>query len=242
MELARYADISVLENVSEKPKPKTRRKLPLPLTFEERADMGKREIRVDATFEEYLDLAHDCDYRVHYRNGQVISFIEIEDITNIIMGEATVTHERMVMRFGLYLALIFGAESDYQILGSNVKIFIGAERNGYNPDVAVVNGEAVIRSYKSNKRTSKGIVNPHIIVEILSKSTRNFDLLEKLVDYKQIPSLQQVIFAEQGSVWASTYIRVSANEWRNLDFTTLDGQIPVADGFISIEKLYSKIF
>ena len=242
MELARYADISVLENVSEKPRPKTRRKLPLPLTFEERADMGKREVRVDATFEEYLDLAHDCDYRVHYRNGQIISFIEIEDITNIIMGEATVTHERMVMRFGYFLANIFGFESDYQILGSNVKIFIGAERNGYNPDVAVVNGEAVIRSYKSNKRTSKGIVNPHIIVEILSKSTRNFDLLEKLVDYKQIPSLQQVIFAEQGSIWASTYIRVGANEWRNLDFTTLDGQIPVADGFISMEKLYSKIF
>ena len=158
------------------------------------------------------------------------------------MGEATVTHERMVMRFGYFLANIFGFESDYQILGSNVKIFIGAERNGYNPDVAVVNGEAVIRSYKSNKRTSKGIVNPHIIVEILSKSTRNFDLLEKLVDYKQIPSLQQVIFAEQGSVWASTYIRVGVNEWRNLDFTTLDGQIPVADGFISMEKLYSKIF
>ena len=83
MELAQYADTSVLatvsETVQETPKPKTRRKLPLPLTFEERADMGKREVRVAATFEEYLDLAHDCDYHVHYRNGEIISFIEIEE-------------------------------------------------------------------------------------------------------------------------------------------------------------------
>lgn len=242
MEIARFTDTSVLANTSEVRKPKTRRKLPLPLSFEERADMGKREVRVDATFEEYLDLAHDCDYRVHYRNGQIISFIEIEEKTNTIMGEATVTHERLVVRFAYFLAQIFGIDSDYQILGSNVKIFIGAERNGYNPDVAVVNGDADIRTYKSNRRTSKGISNPYVLVEILSKSTRDFDLSEKLTDYKQIPSLQQMIFAEQGSVWASTYIRVSTNEWRNIDFTTLDGQIPVADGFISLAQLYSKIF
>ena len=242
MEIAQIAHTQDSEKVSETPKPKTRRKLPLPLTFEERADMGKREVRVAATFEEYLDLAHDCDYRVHYRNGEIISFIEIEEKTNIIMGEATVTHERLVMRFGFYLAQIFGIDTNFQILGSNVKIFIGADRKGYNPDVAVVKGEADIRTYKSNRRTSKGIVNPHVIVEILSKSTRDFDLSEKLVDYKQIPSLQQVIFAEQNSVWASTYIRVSENEWRNIDFTDLESQIPVADGFISLAQLYSKIF
>ena len=217
MEIAQSTTTTVLENVTEKTKPKTRRKLPLPLTFEERADMGKREIRVPATFQEYLDLAHDCDYRVHYRDGQIISFIEIDEKTNAIMGEATVTHERLVGRFIYYLTLIFGIESDDQILGSNVKIFIGSDRKGYNPDVAVVKGEADIRTYKSNRRTSKGIANPHLLVEILSNSTRDFDLSEKLVDYKQIPSLQQIIFAEQGSVWASTYIRVDENEWRNID-------------------------
>ena len=242
MEIAQIAQTKDSEKVTETPKPKTHRKMPLPLTFEERADMGKREVRVAATFEEYLDLAHDCDYRVHYRNGEIISFIEIDEKTKIIMGEATVTHERLVGRFIYYLTQIFGIDSDYQILGSNVKIFIGADRKGYNLDVAVVKGEAEIKTYKSNRRTSKGIVNPHVIVEILSKSTRDFDLSEKLVDYKQIPSLQQVIFAEQNSIWASTYIRVSENEWRNIDFTDLESQIPVADDFISLAQFYSKIF
>lgn len=242
MDIAHVADAPVLANVLETPKNKTRRKLPLPLTFEERAGMGKAEIRVAATFQEYLDLAHDCDYRVHFRDGYIISFIEMEEKTNTIMGEATITHERLVMRFGYFLAEIFGLESDFQVLGSNVKIFIGEQQKGVNPDVAVVKGEAEIRTYKTNRRTMKGVANPYLIVEVLSRGTRDFDLSEKLTDYKQIPSLQQVIFAEQDRVWASTYIRVGANEWRNIDFTSLEGQIPVADGFISLAKLYSKIF
>jgi hypothetical protein len=101
MELAQIAESPVLRTTTEAPKPSItrRRRSPLPLTFAERADMGKREVRVAATFQEYLDLAHDCEYRVHYRNGFIISFIEIDEKTDTIMGEATVTHERFVGRF-----------------------------------------------------------------------------------------------------------------------------------------------
>lgn len=225
-----------------KPKPR-RRKLPLPLTYEERADMGKREVRVRATWEEYLELSHDCDYRVHYRNGEIISFIEIDEKTKTIMGEATVTHERIVARFIQFLAnMLEEGISEYQVLGSNAKIFIAEDHKGYNADAVVVFGEAIQKAYKYNKRTSKGIINPYLIVEVLSNSTRKFDINEKLTDYKQIPSLEQIIFVEQGRIWASTYIRKGANEWQNIDFITMDGQIPVGGGFISIEKVYSKIF
>ena len=224
--------------VAHKPR---RRRLPLPLTFEERADMGRQEMRVPATFEQYLEFAEDCEYRVHYRDGHIISFIEIDEKTKTIMGEATITHERIVMRIGHFLSLILGIESDYQILGSNAKVFIGADRKGYNADALVIKGIAEEKSYKYNRRTMKGIVNPWLIVEILSQSTRKFDLAEKLEDYIQIPSLEQIIFLEQGSVWASTYIRTSSQEWRNIYFTTLDGQIPVAEGFISMAQIYSKI-
>jgi Uma2 family endonuclease len=135
-----------------------------------------------------------------------------------------------------------GINGDFSVMGGRAKIFIGAKSRGYSPSVIVVDGTIETRKFKFNKRTFTGVVNPYLIVEILSRSTRDFDLSEKLMDYKQIPSLQQVIFVEQGSVWASTYIRKSENEWRNLDFTSLDEAIPVADGFIALSQLYSKIF
>lgn len=226
-------------------RPPRHRRLPLPLTFEERAATGKREIRVPATFEEYLELSQTCDYRVHYREGHIISFIEIEknehnEIT--IMGEATVTHERIVMRMGYFLAQILGIDENYQILGSNAKIFIAADRKGCNPDVVVVQGEIEQATYKYSRRNMKGITNPFLVVEVLSESTRNFDLTEKLADYKLIPSLQQIIYVEQSHVWASTYIRQKENEWLNIDFTTLNDAIPIQNGSIALSKIYSKIF
>ena len=214
----------------------------LPLTFEKRAEMGVQELRIDASFDEFIQLVHACDYRLQYSDGQIISFIEIDKKTNTIMGEATVTHERIVMRIGFYLAQIFGIDSQFQVLGSNVKIFIAEDRKAYNPDVAVVKGIAIEKTYKYNKRTLKGITNPHIIVEVLSDSTRRFDLSEKLARYQEILSLEQIIFVEQGKVWASTFIRQSANEWRHLIFDAPDAQIPVGEGFIALEKIYEKPF
>ncbi len=215
----------------------------LPITFEQRAAMGIREVRVNASFEEYLKLSHDCEYRLQYSDGQILSFIEINQKTNTIMGEATVSHERLVARFIQFLANLFDIQdSNCQVLGSNIKIFIAEDHKAYNPDVAVVKGEVIEKNYKYNKRTSSGIVNPYIIVEVLSDSTRRFDLSEKLRDYQLIPSLEQVIFVEQGTVWASTYIRKNAHEWRNIIYESTDAQIPVGAGFISLEKIYAKPF
>jgi Uma2 family endonuclease len=215
----------------------------MPLTFEKRAEMGVQELRIDASFDEFIQLVHACDYRLQYSDGQIISFIEIDQKTNTIMGEATVTHERIVARFIQFLANIFDVQDPTcQVLGSNVKIFIAEDRKAYNPDVAVVKGIAIEKTYKYNKRTLKGITNPHIIVEVLSDSTRRFDLSEKLARYQEIPSLEQIIFVEQGTVWASTFIRQSANEWRHLIFDAPDAQIPAGEGFIALEKIYAKPF
>ncbi len=220
-----------------------RKKRRMPRTFEARANLGVRELRVPATWEEYLELSVDCDYRVHYRNGNIISFIEIDEKTKTIMGEASIPHEMLVMRFGTQLSILLNeTESDFLVLGSNAKIFIASDRKGFNADVTVVKGEPIVQKYKYNKRTLEGIVNPWLIVEVLSTSTRNFDLLEKLNDYKQIPSLEQIILAEQGSVWATTFIRINEKEWKNLDFDLLSEKIPVADGFIPMGKLFAKPF
>lgn len=210
-----------------------------PRTFEERAALGVSELRVPATFEEYLALAHDCDYRLHYRDGHIISFIEIDEVTQTVMGEATITHEGLVMRIGHLLATIF--QKDYNILGSNTKLFIGEQRRGYNADVVVVQGPVSQKTYKYNKRSLRGVNNPWLIVEVLSDSTREFDLSEKLTDYKTIPSLQQIIFIEQSLINVTTYIRVGPNEWRNLDFHGPDDQLPVGDGLVSLRAIYQRI-
>jgi Uma2 family endonuclease len=226
-------------------KPELRKKrLHMPKTAEDRIDLGVRELRVPATWEEYLGVLEVADFPLHYREGHIISFLEIEEKTNTIMGFATIPHEELVMRFGRFLDELLENYSNpkYKVVGSNTVIFIKDDQKGYNSDVTVIKGTPIEKHYKYNKRNIKGLVNPWLIVEILSNGTRDFDLSEKLEDYKLIPDLQQVIFAEQGKCWVSTYIRVSQNEWRNLNFHTIEEQIPVADGFLSMKKIFRDIF
>jgi Uma2 family endonuclease len=226
-------------------KPELRKKrLHMPKTAEDRIDLRVSELRVPATWEEYLSVLEVADFPLHYREGHIISFLEIEENTNTIIGFATLTHEELVMRFGYLLSILMESQTDakYKILGSNTVIFIGEDKKGYNADVSIVKGTPIEKHYKYNKRNIKGLVNPWLIVEILSNGTRDFDLSEKLEDYKLIPDLQQVIFVEQGKCWVSTYIRVSQNEWRNLNFHALEDKIPVADGFLEMNKIFRDIF
>jgi Uma2 family endonuclease len=58
------------------------------------------------------------------------------------------------------------------------------------PDVSVVCGRM-----RTDPQDRKGatIVNPAVIVEVLSPSTEDYDRGEKLAHYKQIPSLQEIV-------------------------------------------------
>jgi len=46
----------------------------MPVTIEERLEFGTA-LRIPATFDEFLDLLEECEYRIEYDNGEIISFL-----------------------------------------------------------------------------------------------------------------------------------------------------------------------
>lgn len=214
----------------------------LPFTYEKRIELAA-ELRIPATYEEYIQYVCDCDYRLQYHDGHIISFIEYDEQTNAIMGEAAPIHERLVMRMALLIGQLLDFRTEgrrYAIFGSNIKIYIPNYNKSYNPDMAVALEPAQFIKHKPKKRTVTSLVNPHIVVEVMSKGTRDFDKYEKLPNYKKIDSVQQIIFIEPSEVNISTFIRVSANEWRNLDFTSVNDNLPiVGENTIPVKDIYN---
>ncbi len=226
--------IPVVEN-----KPKRRRLLPF--SYEKRAELAP-ELRIPATYEEYIEYVHDCDYRVQYHDGHIVSFIETDEKTKTIMGEAAPIHERLMMRLARILGNIFDYPiqgNRYALFGSNIKIYIPTRNQSYNPDIAIALEPTVYIKHRPKKRLITSVVNPHIIVEILSKGTRGFDKQEKLPDYKAIESVQQIIYIESTETFATTYIRISENEWRNIDFKNMNDELPiVGENPIFLKDIY----
>ena len=231
---------------------KVRRHKPIiPLTLEERMEMMKREHRVTATLDEYFALVQDVDYIIHYSRGQIVSFIEFEDDIEeqnklIFMGQAAPLHERLTALFIHLISTILNIpKSEYQGYGSNIKIYVEGAVGAYNPDIAFTKGDAIVEKIipKGRKLSTDVLTNPHILVEILSKSTKNFDLTDKYVGYQKIESLQQMIFVEQDSINIKTYIRQGNNPWLFIELKDIKDELPIfeKEETISLSDIYQTL-
>jgi Uma2 family endonuclease len=199
------------------------------------------EMRIAASFNDYIELLSESEYKIEYSNGHLISIFETDNTNqNILMGYATLTHEELVGNLIFALNLLFRSNRNYHILGSNTAIYVADNLAGYNPDVVVRKGEAVMKPHKFRKKTVNCLSNPSIVIEVLSQGTREYDLIEKFNNYKKIPSLEQIIFVEQYWSQVMTYIR-QPNSWLFVEKTDISASIPVENSTISLADIYQKI-
>ncbi|MEK7724743.1 MAG: Uma2 family endonuclease [Acidobacteriota bacterium] len=110
--------------------------------------------------------------------------------------------------------------------------------NYYYPDVVFVCGE---RKFEDNKKDV--LLNPKVIIEVLSKSTKLKDRNEKLDSYMSLEGLTDYILVEQDEMRIEHFIKVSEKEWNvrllteKLDRLLL-GSINCE---VSLEEIYREI-
>lgn len=182
---------------------------------------------IPASEEDYLSLAFEMPFKIEYHNNEIMT-----------IGLSTLLHEALVMNMGTILNILFGDNEDLMVYGSNVGIQIPKFEGGYYmPDVLVVKGEPI---FKENSTAI--ITNPYIVVEVLSKATENFDLSEKLHEYKLLPSLQQVIFINQKKVGVMNFLRSeNPDVWLNQDFYTENDIMQIDGKAVLVKDIYKKI-
>ncbi|MBL7796832.1 MAG: Uma2 family endonuclease [Saprospiraceae bacterium] len=191
----------------------------LPKSLQDRALLDE-VLEVPATLDEYFDLLPDCEYRIDYSDGKIIT-----------MGYASITHEALVGRLIYLLSGLFGIDGPYHVLGSNVSTFIPDARAVHNPDVVVLHGKPQHYVHQGKKRKIQTLLNPFLIVEVLSTTTARFDLGIKLPRYKTIPSVQHILVVSQHTKSVSLYSRTNRpNQWLNVDVD--DSR----DGYVTIER------
>ena len=200
----------------------------LPPTLAERLEL-EDEIRYPASFDEFWETLEECQYKVEYHNGQIVS----------IMSYASNKHELLTAKIlGIFFKL-FDGEPDYYIFASNRPILKPDKTGVYEPDAYIVVGAPQLFQYDKGKNAN---TNPAVVVEIQSKTTRDYDWDEKLPANKQIPSVQQIIFIDSQRQKVSIFRRMEIkNQWLNMDFFEAEDNIPVLDAEISVKELYRKV-
>lgn len=186
-------------------------------------------IRIPASVEEYESVSYERDLKIEYHNEEIIA----------TMGQVTPTHSRLSFIMGLILERFYETfENDFIVLESGACVHIPMHKSYYQPDMTVINGEI-----KLKEGTNTEILNPYIVVEVLLKATQDFDMSEKLMNYKTIESIKQIIYVAQDRPWISTYTRTNEpNVWINTDYDSLENVAIIDNLTISLKDIYKKIF
>jgi len=87
------------------------------------------------------------------------------------------------------------------------------------PDVSVVCGKPSLGDEEDN------LLNPVVIIEVLSPSTERYDRGLKFQHYRTIPSLREYVLVEQNKIQVEQYIRQDDGTWKLHDHQSMDAQL-----------------
>lgn len=172
-----------------------------------------------------------CITETDYLSSELHSEIKREYIDGRVyaMGGASNNHARITGNvFGEFRNHLKGKPCEAFAADTKVK----AGQNYFYPDVVVDCSQPSGDDYFSKA--------PVIIVEVLSKSTKKHDLTTKLIQYINLPSLQEYVLIEQDS--AAVQILRRRNHWQSEyyflgDAVTFD---PI-ELKLSVEAIYDRV-
>lgn len=103
------------------------------------------------------------------------------------------------------------------------------------PDVTIDCGPRRPESYESS--------DPSVFFEVLSRSTRRFDLLRKTDEYRRVPGLAHFVLLEPDRPWALLWSRDADGEWLNEELTGLEPvlALPGAGVSLSMAEIYEDV-
>jgi hypothetical protein len=178
------------------------------------------------SFEEYLALEETADEKHEYQDGEIVS-----------MTGGTTEHNKIALNFASNLKFTLKTKK-YNIFIGDVKLWIPTYRQGTYPDVMLIEGESIY--YGSGKTT---VMNPSLIVEVLSKSTQNYDQGDKFFYYRSMPQFQEYILISQDQYYVMQFNKTQEGKWLLSEYTGVNSTLSLnsVEFQISFPELYENV-
>jgi Uma2 family endonuclease len=178
------------------------------------------------TPEEYLKLEEAADYKSEYRDGEIVP-----------MTGGTTNHNKIALNFAANLKFALRGQS-YDIYIGDVRLWIPRYRQYTYPDVMVIQGEPL---YTGTGTTT--VMNPLLIVEVLSKSTKNYDQGDKFLYYRSIPEFKEYILIDQTRYHVMQHTKTLDGKWLLTEHESEEAalELNTIEFQISFSNIYERI-
>lgn len=184
-----------------------------------------QEIRTYST-EEYLELEIPSVDKHEYIDGEIR-----------LMPGGMPNHNRIINNLSAALNFAFKSKP-YEAFVTDQRLWIPRKRIYTYPDIMIIQGDLQLQEGRKDT-----LINPSVIIEVLSKSTQNYDKGDKFTAYRSIPDFQEYILVDQYSTHVEHYVKTEQRKWIFQEYDEVDNALAFASlpFEILLTDLYDKV-
>ncbi|MDX2162175.1 MAG: Uma2 family endonuclease [bacterium] len=188
--------------------------------------LPKSNIENNWTLAEYHLLAQSPDTKYEFAGGMILS-----------MTGASLRHNRITRNVTVKLSNLLKGHP-CEALPSDMRVRTPSGLYAY-PDVTVVCGDVQIEV----DHGLDTLLNPTVIVEVLSPSTADYDSRVKLDHYQTLASLHEYVLIDQAQPHIKTYSRHGEGQWLYTMVNGLDASIalPSIEVTLALADIYAQV-
>jgi len=178
------------------------------------------------SIEEYLEHEETAECRSEYHDGVIIP-----------MTGGSINHNQIIINLVIALTLSL-KEQNYRVYANDLRLWIPRYREYTYPDILIIQGEPIFQEGRKDT-----VVNPSIIIEVLSKSTSSKDRGDKFTYYRSIPEFQEYILIDQYQVHIEQFSKTPEGNWLFKEFNDEAGILTLvsANYQIAHRQIYERI-
>jgi Uma2 family endonuclease len=160
------------------------------------------------TPEEYLELERKAEIKSEYLDGEMFA-----------MSGVTLEHSTIVVNLITELNNQF-VDRPCQVLGPDLRVKVSTTGLYTYPDLVAFCGEP-----KFEDRRFDTLLNPQLIIEVLSHSTEAYDRGKKFAPYRTITSVREYVLVSQTECRIERFGRRDDGNWDYTECTDPNGSI-----------------
>jgi Uma2 family endonuclease len=176
----------------------------------EKRIVSATDVRTTYTPAEYLELERAAETKSEYRYGQIYAMTGASRAHNLISGNL----------FGELRQQLRGRSCEAYV--NDIRVRVSHTGLYTYPDVVVACGEIEFEDDSVDT-----LLNPVILIEVLSPSTEAYDRGEKFAHFRRLESLQEYILVSQNQIRVERYVR-RGEQWMLTELSAPDDVLEIA--------------
>lgn len=184
------------------------------------------QVKTIVSPQEYLTHEREAEERSEYLDGEIFSLAGASPRHNLIVGNTlSALHQQLEDR-------------PCQVYASDMRVKVSRTSHYAYPDIVVVCGEPEFED-----QVLDTLLNPILIVEVLSASTEQYDRGRKFESYRQLDSLREYVLIAQSHTKIEQYTKQNEGQWIFREGSGLDTSMLLhsIECGLSLKKVYAKV-